>query len=277
MAHPQIAVFARLADGQAQRVGAIEGQKTMLGRTMHGMGYDPVKDEIIVPQQFGQGILVFKGGSNGEEPPIRVIGGPKSKLIALDRVTVDPINGEYFVPEGGEVLVFPREGNGNVAPTRILTGPNTGFAAARALAVDPKRNLLIVVGSPPGQGGRRRTQISIFDRTASGDTKPLRVITGLTGSQNVAVDPETGMIFVVQLGENTGWVSVWNVEDSGAVPPRFVIGGPNGSLIDPRGVALDTKHQNVLVSDKQLNAVLTYNIPEAFAAPTHDVQIQAMR
>lgn len=232
----------------------------MLGRTMHGMGYDSVRDEIVVPQQFGQGILVFRASANGEEPPVRMIQGSNTRLIALDRVAVDEVNGEYVVPEGGEVLVFSRDANGNAAPVRVLTGPNTGFSAARAAAVDTKRNLLLVVA----RGSAGGTQISIFDRTANGDAKPLRVITGLTGNQNVTVDPDRGLVFVVQLGNNTGYVGVWSVEDSGNVPPRFVIGGPNGTLFDPRGVVLDAKNRSVLVSDKQLNAVLTYHVPHVF-------------
>ena len=234
----------------------------MLGRTMHGMGYDSVRDEIVVPQQFGQGILVFRATANGEEPPVRVIRGPSTRLIALDRVHVDEVNGEYVVPEGEEVLVFSRDSNGDAKPVRVLSGPSTGFSAARAVAVDTARNLLIVVGRGP-KGG---TQISIFDRKASGDAKPLRVITGLAGSQNVTVEPQRGLIFVVQLGRNTGYVGVWSVEDSGNAPPRFVIGGPNGTLFDPRGVVLDIKNRAVLVSDKQLNAVLTYHIPQIFDA-----------
>jgi hypothetical protein len=66
VAHPQIAVFARLADGNAARKGAIEGQRTLLGRTMHGIDYDEIHDEIVVPQQFGQAILVFKGSARGK-------------------------------------------------------------------------------------------------------------------------------------------------------------------------------------------------------------------
>ena len=114
---------------------------------MHGMGYDAVRDEIVVPHQFGQGILVFRATANGEEPPVRVIGGSRTRLIAPDRVAVDDVNGEYYVPEGEEVLVFPRDADGNAAPSRILSGPNTGFVASRAIAVDTKRNLLIVVAS----------------------------------------------------------------------------------------------------------------------------------
>ena len=57
MAHPQIAVFARLADKNAQPVRKVEGQKTLLGRTMHGFTYDEIHDEFTVPQQFAQAIL----------------------------------------------------------------------------------------------------------------------------------------------------------------------------------------------------------------------------
>ena len=136
MAHPQIAVFARLADGNETRIRAIEGQSTLLGRTMHAIAYDPIHDEILVPQQFGQGILVFRGSASGEEPPIRVIRGPKTQLIALDRLAVDPVNDEIFVPEGEKVLVFPRDANGDVAPKRVLTGPATRIGAARSVAID---------------------------------------------------------------------------------------------------------------------------------------------
>jgi hypothetical protein len=100
VAHPQIAVFACLADGDARRVRAIEGQKTQLGRTMHGIAYDAIHNEIFVPQQFGQGILVFEGNATGEIAPKRVIQGPDTQLIALDRLAVDPVNNEIYVPEG---------------------------------------------------------------------------------------------------------------------------------------------------------------------------------
>jgi hypothetical protein len=32
----------------------------------------------------------------------------------------------------------------------------------------------------------------------------------------------------------------------------------------PRGIALDVKNKNMLVSDKRLNAVLTFHFPEMF-------------
>lgn len=255
-------MFAGLADGNARRVRAIEGQQTMLGRTMHAIAYDPIHDEIAVPQQFGQGILIFDGGAAGAVRPKRVIEGPRTQLIALDRLAIDPINDEIYVPEGRKVLVFPREASGNVAPTRVIAGPDTTILAARAVAVDTRHNLLVVSASPLGSEGdsERSSEIAIFDRTAAGNAKPLRVISGIGGTQNIAVYPEGGFILAV----GASYVGVWRLEDNGKVLPRYTIGGPNGKLVDPRGVTIDAKTKHVIVTDKFLNAVLTYAVPQLF-------------
>jgi DNA-binding beta-propeller fold protein YncE len=149
----------------------------MLGRTMHGIDYDQVHDEIVVPQQFGQAILIFKGTARGEEPPIRVIQGPRTMLTAMDRLAVDPYNNEIYVPEGDRVLVFDRTANGNVAPKRVL-GPGPHFTEAGSLAIDHTRNLLVVGASLRNAGEGGAAVLAIFDRTASGDAKPKRLIAG---------------------------------------------------------------------------------------------------
>ena len=65
---------------------------------MHAIAYDEIHDEIYVTQQFGQGILVFRGAASGEEPPVRVINGSKTGLIAPDRLAVDPVHASRAVP-----------------------------------------------------------------------------------------------------------------------------------------------------------------------------------
>ncbi len=265
VAHPQIAVFARTADNNAPRTRAIEGQDTMLGRTMHGIDYDEGRDEIVVPQQFGQAILIFKGSAAGETRPIRVIQGSRTMLTALDRLAVDSVNHEIYVPEGDRVLVFDLLANGNVAPKRVLGGPDTGFTAAGAVAIDPTRNIIVVGAEARSADGRGLPELAIFDRTAAGNTKPKRVITGvksrLNDTGNIRVYPEGGLVFTTQ---QSGYVAVWSLDDNGDVPPRFTVGGPNGLLQKPRGLDLDPKHNAVIVSDKQLNAVLTYEMPQLF-------------
>ena len=238
---------------------------------MHAISYDGIHDEFYVPQPFAQSILTFAGGSSGETAPIRVIEGSRTQLSNPDQLAVDPVNNEIFVPERTKVLVFPRSANGNVAPIRVLEGPDT-MLGAFALAVDPVHNLLIAAG---WQGQRENgTKLLIFNRTDEGNTKPLRVISGpktaITGTFGLRSYPPGGLILVTMPGpdysgsHDGSFVGVWSVEDNGDVPPRWTIGGPHGMLKQPRGVDLDPKNKTVIISDKFLNAVLTYYVPEIF-------------
>ena len=191
----------------------------------------------------------------------RKIFGPKTTLRVPQALAVDPIHNEIFVPghdEDNRVLVFAREADGDVAPLRVL---ETDREPAR-VAVDPVRNLLIVSGGP---------RLQIYDRTASGKDQPLWEIhlpprTGRTTL--MAINPENGMIFAAVVAgtrhDPLDYIGVWSVHDKGEVAPRWTIGGPNGLLRDVRGVAIDPENQNVIVSDKTLNGVLTFHVPEAF-------------
>jgi len=250
----------------------------MLGRSMHGVSYDEIHDEIVVPQAFAQSILTFRGGASGEEAPIRVIQGSRTQLKSPDKVAVDPVHNEIFVAGDEAVLVFSREANGNVAPIRILQGPDTQLGASE-VAVDPVHNLLVVAGSARGGAEGRREEdggsaVRIFNRTDQGNVRPQAVIrgpkTGLTGTSRIAVYPPTGKIIVNVsagygvLASDECFVGIWNIQDNGDVPPQWTIGGPRGILQQPRGVTLDPKNRSLIVSDKRLNAVLTFYFPEIF-------------
>ncbi|MBI4463221.1 MAG: hypothetical protein HY647_00820 [Acidobacteria bacterium] len=265
MGHPQIAAFARLADGAANPTRIIAGQKTFLARTTHAVTYDSIHDEIVIVQNIGQAILTYRGAADGDESPIRKIQGPSTQLRGPHRHDVDPIHNEIFVPEEGRILVFPRDGNGDVAPIRILEGPYTS-AGTSAVAVDPVHDLLIVP---------RDRSLLIFNRTDEGNAKPKAIIqgpkTGLGGASNMRVYPPKGLILVAARGPNSrprdsddNYVGVWSIHDNGDVPPRWTIGGPEGMLRQVRGVDLDPKNKSVIISDKHLNAVLTYYFPEIF-------------
>jgi hypothetical protein len=269
VAHPQIAVFARLADKNAQPVRKIEGQKTLLGRTMHGFTYDEIHDEFTVPQQFAQAILTFAGGVEGETPPLRVIQGSSTRLEAPDRVAVDAVNNEIFVPEGDKILVYDRMGNGNVAPKRAIEGPDVG-RGLDALAIDPANNFLIVgVGGGGGSGGG--TRFLVFDRTANGNVKPKMTILGPRAMGGpFAIYPPKKLIFATNrpvneaLAGDDSYLGVWSYEKDSAGGPLWTIGGPKGIFQMPRGVTLDVKNKSIIASDKRLNSVLTFRVPELF-------------
>src|SRR5579864_4209413 len=178
--HPQIAAFARLAGENSPPVRALEGQKTLISRTMHGFAYDAMHDEIVVTSPLAQAVLTFKGDASGEEAPVRVIQGPHTQIdgppnLGNDRVSIDPVHDEIYVPAvPSSILVFDRNAQGDVAPKRVLGGADTqfqepGIRGMASVAVDPTHNILVV---------NHANALLIFDRTASGNTKPLRVIKG---------------------------------------------------------------------------------------------------
>ena len=234
---------------------------------MHGLTYDEVHDEFSVPQQFAQAILTFAGGANGETAPLRVIQGSKTQLEAPDRVAVDAVNNEIYVPEGDHILVFDRMAVGNVAPKRVLEGSD-----ADALAIDPVNNLLIVASRGGGGGGNdSEVRFQVYDRTASGNVKPMWTIRGpreLGGP--FAIYPAKKLIFATNrpIGETlsgeAAYLGVWSYETGSEGPPLWQIGGPKGIFQMPRGVTLDVKNQSIIASDKRLNSVLTFRVPEIF-------------
>lgn len=272
VAHPRIAAFSRSADKNALPVRSIEGSNTKLNRTVHSLFYDEIHDEIVVPSDMGQAVMTFRGAANGNEAPIRVITGPKTGLGKTSKLSADPVNNELIAWSGGVLLFFDRLANGDVAPKRTLGGPNNRFSIAN-VEVDPINDLLIVSGG---------STISIFNRTASGDTKPLRVITGVRVGADMAIYPQGGKIAVnipgpgdddrdeteafspEGLSSDKAHVAVWSINDNGNVPPMWTIGGPQGLIRQPRGLVLDVKNKNLIVSDKFLNGVATYHFPELF-------------
>jgi hypothetical protein len=271
--HPQIAAFARLAGEDAAPVRALEGQKTLISRTMHGFGFDAIHDEICVTSPLAQAVLTFRGAANGEEPPIRVIQGPHTQIQgtayeANDKVSVDPVNNEIYVPTDptpNGILVFDRNANGDVAPKRVLSGPDTQLRGSPATAVDPVHNLLFV---------NTGNAMLIFDRTASGNTRPKAVIRGpMSGMGRVdsfQVIPEKGLIIA---GGQGGFIGAWSINDNGDVPPRWKIPVQQLTGYVASGIALDPVHKEVILSAAGqrvrpargiMNTVITFSWPEIF-------------
>lgn len=261
---------------------------------MHDLAYDPIHDEIVVTSPLTQAILTFRGGANGEEAPIRVIQGPKTGILgvgATGKVSIDPHNNEIILATPRqEIRVFAREANGDVAPIRILSGPdtrlnlgrqNTGGGNVPAIRVDPIHNLLIVPisnqGGGRGQGGAeppvnfnagdgewgRGGQVLIFDRTASGNTKPRAVIRAPVrlGNQFEVYAPNRLM-----LTHSRDTLEIWKIPDSGeSAEPPLRIPAPLGRASADTGIALDPAHKEVIIASAAGNRILTFSVPEVFA------------
>jgi len=196
---PRISGFAREANGNVAPDRTIEGQLTHLSRTMHGLAFDAVHDEIIVPVALSGGVNIFRGAAAGNEAPIRTIQGSHTGLIRPQTVEVDPVHNEIVAADSSSraILVFDRMANGDVAPIRKIGGPKTDFRDIVGIAVDPVHNLIIAANrSAGGPNG-----LYFFDRLANGDVAPLRHIggpnSGILGRyRQLKMDPERGMLYV---------------------------------------------------------------------------------
>ena len=271
MTHPQIAAFARLAKENTPPIRVLEGQKTLISRTMHGFAYDAIHDEIVVTSPLTQAILVFRGGAKGEEPPIRVIQGPHTQILGTayggnDKVSVDPFNNEILLPiTPNGLLVFPRDANGDVPPKRVLSGPDTLLQDKSPVAVDAVHDLLFAnIGNA----------MLIFDRTASGNVKPKAVIrgpkSGMGRMDTIQTYPPNGWVLGACSG---GAVCAWSVNDNGDVAPRWRIPVQQLTGYIASGIALDPLHKEIMMSaagqrvrppNGIMNAVITFSWSEIF-------------
>jgi DNA-binding beta-propeller fold protein YncE len=304
---PRISVFARLANGSIAPSRTIEGQATHLSRTMHGLAYDDVNDEIIVPVALGGALLVFRGDAKGETPPVRVIQGTNTRLVRPQTVAVDPVHNEILTadPSMRAVVVFDRRASGNVAPKRVISGEKTGLLDIVGVAVDPVRDV-IVASSRKGAEGP--TGLFIFDRLANGDVAPKAFIGGpnskLAHFRQVAIDPATGNIFLAQQNtemkrqeayvldklradfiepddederdegslDRMGFVAVYGPDDRGDIPPRAIIKGPGIRFAGAAGVALNPKKGEVIAVGG--NGFQTFLVPDFFRALTNVAPIR---
>jgi DNA-binding beta-propeller fold protein YncE len=193
VAQPRIAAYSSTADKNAVPNRIIEGQKTLLNRTVHAIAYDDLHDEIVVQSNIGQAILTFRGAANGEEAPIRVIQGPKTLLRDPQTIFIDPTNNEIYALNMGTddtLLVYDRLAQGDVAPKRVLKSP---AAIAGVGAVDPVSNLLFLSGRANG--------VLVYNRTAEGNTPPLRTlgggpVSGMRNALRIMVYPPTHKVIV---------------------------------------------------------------------------------
>lgn len=248
---------------------------------MHDIVYDAMHDEFVVPVPYSDAILTFRGGADGQDPPIRVIQGPKTGEIG-SRLALDPIHNEIFTYRHNSIVVFPRTANGNTAPIRILRGPDTQLRDVYSLAVDPVNNVLVVGlnsgWDPQGQlrdASEAKGALLIFHRTDQGDAKPIGVIRGdksqIIRINQMQVYPARKEIVAAMPGIRDrmkpphAFVGVWSEDDNGDVPPKYEIPiGRITKLNKPFGVVLIPKHKEIVVSDMRNQGILTFSVPEIF-------------
>ncbi len=142
-----------------------------------GIYVDALNTEIGVVNAGGSdtapSVTVFGRTANGEVETLRTIAGSATLLQNPSGIYVDTRNEEIGVSGTGAIWIFNRTDNGNVAPKRVMTGATTGLVFPQGIYVDTINDEIGVTNlSATGSGS-----VLIFNRTASGDAKPLRTVT----------------------------------------------------------------------------------------------------
>jgi hypothetical protein len=296
---PRIGAFARLANGTAGPVRVIAGQKTKLVRYSHGVTYDPVHDELFASEVQASAIVVFSGGVDGEQPPIRIIQGGKTRLHTPWQMGIDSKHDELYVDDFvtngyGGILIFRRDANGNSAPIREIAGVKTRLHRPAGVAVDTETNLVAASTmthlSPKSQ---EHGALLTFNRIDNGDVAPRAVITGphtgiyaawhvalyqghiFATISNVMWKPEFDLggfscrpgltqVSPWPFTHRPGFIGVWREADSGDVPPRAIIGGGDSGVYGPLGLVIDPKDGEVIVTDSH-NQIYSFLVPQIFS------------
>ena len=270
MSHPRLAVFARQANGQVAPLRVLEGQKTGISRSLHGIYVDIPNDEVVIPSNVAGAILVFGRTQSGNTPPRRMIQGSRTHLHSPQGVAVDNKHDELVVSNDTRqsILVFERAANGNVAPVREIIGPKTGITNPQGIVVDPVHDE-IILSDEGGKGTKMPPALRVFRRTDNGDVAPLRVIsgsdTGMLRPRQIQLDTERDELVVSDRGltqefiyDTPGFLAVWNRTDSGDVKPKKLIRGSQSQLTSPRSVYVDPKNGEYGAGDTNSHSIMVF-------------------
>jgi DNA-binding beta-propeller fold protein YncE len=245
-----------------------------------GLYIDPTNGDIFaVNNDTVDTLVIFSRQARGNESPTRQLSTPHGTF----GVAVDEKAQELYltVQHDSAVVVFPKLAQNDDAPIRLLQGNHTRLADPHGIALDEKNNLIYVTnhgsvhdqgakGEPPtgkvlgrrqgkkywpvslddsipGSGRMQPPTITVYSKTASGDTPPVRVIEGpktqMDWPTGIAVNQENGEVYVANDGGNS--ILVFSPAASGDVAPIRVIQGPKSMVKNPTGVYLDAKNHEV--------------------------------
>jgi DNA-binding beta-propeller fold protein YncE len=203
-----------------------------------GITVDEANQEMYLTVQHDSAVVVYKKGASGEEPPIRMLQGDRTRLADPHGVAFDPKTGLIFVTNHGSVhKVRRQEGVTSSRSTRGGPPPAT-WPLERDSAI-------------PGSGQTLPPTITVYARTASGDTAPVRVIEGartrLNWPTGIAVDSDRGELYVTNDTDHS--ILVFAVAAAGDAAPLRVLKGPKTGLKNPTGIALDKKNGELWVAN----------------------------
>jgi len=124
-----------------------------------GIAVDEAAQELFLTVQHDSAVVVYQKMAQGEEAPIRLLQGDRTRLADPHGIAIDAKNGLLFVTNHGAVHEVSPEGSGDESRRGELK-PN--WPLNRRYAV-------------PGSGKLLPPTITVYPVKASGNTPPLRI------------------------------------------------------------------------------------------------------
>jgi DNA-binding beta-propeller fold protein YncE len=251
--HDNVVMYSRDVRGNAPPT-----RELTIAHSGFGIAVDERAQEMYVTHQQDSAITVYKKTAQGEDSPIRLLQGDRTRLADPRSVVVDPDNKRFFVLNHGH---FHSNVPGGV-PAQVLGGAGEGGT--------PDGKVNWPVGDPvPGTGKNFPSSITVYAIGAEGDTAPLYTIEGpntqLNWPMGMAYDPRQNELFVAN---DTGQsVLVFSATAKGNATPARVLKGPKTGLENPTGVALDLQNDELWVSNFGDHTATVYKITAAGDTP----------
>ena len=283
-------------DSVMEPLRKMAGPKSRLGMVC-GLAVSPeFREMYFVNNDAGDNFGVFPYEARGNMAPSRELNVPHGAWgVFLDRqhdemfITVEHVN---------QVIVYPRTARGDNDPLRSIQGPSTGLADPHGVYVDNEKNEIYVTnhgharktrvgegyalfgegrwskergniniqnpGTPdplgPSTGKSMPPSITVYSRTAKGDTPPLRTIQGSRTGMNlplgIFLDPASGQLVVANSGDDS--VLFFDRNANGNVAPVRVLKGPATNLKGTSGVFVDTKRNELWVTNWENHTATVY-------------------
>ena len=231
-----------------------------------GLYIDPKTGDIYsVNNDTLDTMSVFSRNARGNVHPDRELHTPHGTYgIAVDEEAQELY---LTVQHNNAVIVYRKMAQGEEKPIRTLEGAHTRLADPHGVAIDTRNQLLFVANYGnaknrriPGSGTFEPPSITVYPLHASGDTAPLRVITGpqtqLNWPAHLYADAEHGEVFVANDGESS--ILVFRGTDSGNVAPTRVLKGAKTQVKNPTGIFVDTVHDELVVANMGNHSATVY-------------------
>lgn len=212
-----------------------------------GIASADAHNEVLLTLQHDAGIVTYAKNATGRDLPTRLLQGDQTRLADPHGIAYDPIEDVIFVANFG-------------SRARRLAPPGHKRPATWPLERDE---------AVPGSGTISAASVTVYRRTAAGDTAPIRTIEGSLAQLNwptgLAFDPDARELFIANdMGAS---VLVFDANASGNVRPKRVLQGPLTELANPTGIALDLKNRELWVANFGGHSGTVYDLSAAGNTP----------